>query len=318
MEVFEHAVVGGGIAGLLFARQLVEAGQQCVVLDKGRGFGGRLATRRGDGVRFDHGAQYFTVRDPQFQLWVDQMCAEGVVHPWFEKQGKGGQTEQEICYIGKNGMSDIAKWLAEPVDVRRSTRVSRLQWIDSCWHLETADGPLGKAKELTLAVPVPQALDLLTGSCYPLESAEIELLAGIRYAKSIAVLAVLDGPSGLPEPGGISVEHPHLSWIADNRRKGISGGDAITLHSTARFGEEHWESDNAVRAPQLIDAAANWVLARVVSWSCHRWGYAFPEVVGPEPFFAAKAGRLRCIGDAFGGPRVEGAATSALLAFSAL
>ena len=59
-------VVGAGISGLLAAQELTAAGWRVVVLDKGRGVGGRMATRRvGDGT-FDHGAQFFTVRGERF------------------------------------------------------------------------------------------------------------------------------------------------------------------------------------------------------------------------------------------------------------
>ena len=59
-------VVGAGISGLLAARELSDAGWRVTVLDKGRGVGGRMATRRTGGARFDHGAQFFTVRDERF------------------------------------------------------------------------------------------------------------------------------------------------------------------------------------------------------------------------------------------------------------
>jgi renalase len=43
-----------------------------LVLDKGRGVGGRLATRVFERGRFDHGAQRYTARTPEFQVLVDE------------------------------------------------------------------------------------------------------------------------------------------------------------------------------------------------------------------------------------------------------
>ena len=70
-------VVGGGLAGLVAATVLQRKGLRVTVLDKGRGIGGRMATRRvqhralGECV-FDYGAQFFTARHPSFQTWVDR------------------------------------------------------------------------------------------------------------------------------------------------------------------------------------------------------------------------------------------------------
>ena len=59
-------VVGAGISGLLAADELQREGWTVAVLDKSRGVGGRMTTRRvGEGT-FDHGAQFFTVRDNRF------------------------------------------------------------------------------------------------------------------------------------------------------------------------------------------------------------------------------------------------------------
>jgi renalase len=71
------AIVGAGIAGLSCALRLQQDGCNVAVLDKGRGAGGRMSTRRiampgGEGaggeVAFDHGAQYLTI--PNFTMPV--------------------------------------------------------------------------------------------------------------------------------------------------------------------------------------------------------------------------------------------------------
>ena len=72
------AVIGAGLSGLACARLLSEAGTRVRVFDKARGPGGRMATRRQGDLRFDHGAQYFTVRDPSFRRALEQWQADGL------------------------------------------------------------------------------------------------------------------------------------------------------------------------------------------------------------------------------------------------
>ncbi|MFM7290648.1 MAG: FAD-dependent oxidoreductase, partial [Planctomycetia bacterium] len=59
-------VVGAGIAGLAAATELVAGGRRVVVLEKSRGVGGRMASRRVGEAVCDHGAQFFTVRGEAF------------------------------------------------------------------------------------------------------------------------------------------------------------------------------------------------------------------------------------------------------------
>jgi len=61
-------ILGAGLAGLLAAADLQASGFQSLVVDKGRGVGGRLASRRIGSATFDHGAQFITARTPRWPL----------------------------------------------------------------------------------------------------------------------------------------------------------------------------------------------------------------------------------------------------------
>ena len=88
-------VIGAGISGLLCASELQRAGVSVRVLDKGRGVGGRMATRRMGGGRFDHGAQFFTVREPSFQSYVDEWLQAGVIQEWF----RHAPSDSKHCWL---------------------------------------------------------------------------------------------------------------------------------------------------------------------------------------------------------------------------
>ena len=71
-------IIGGGISGLLCATKINNR-LKTTILDKGRNFGGRLATREFNGAIFDHGAQYFTAKSSQFQNYVNKWHKEKII-----------------------------------------------------------------------------------------------------------------------------------------------------------------------------------------------------------------------------------------------
>ncbi len=122
------AVVGAGIAGLVCARTLQDAGWETAVFDKGRGVGGRACTRRqepgegGDAVQFDHGAQYFTVKDARFGRFVDAWTERGVIAPWTGRiaavqHGAVELKETPGLYVGIPGMNALPRHLAADLEV---------------------------------------------------------------------------------------------------------------------------------------------------------------------------------------------------------
>lgn len=71
-------IIGAGMSGLTAASALQQAGREVIVVDKGRGVGGRMATRRIGAATFDHGAQFVTARTPRVAAAIQEWLKQGV------------------------------------------------------------------------------------------------------------------------------------------------------------------------------------------------------------------------------------------------
>jgi predicted NAD/FAD-dependent oxidoreductase len=312
-------IIGAGISGLLCATELQRAGLKVRVVDKGRGFGGRMATRQMAGGRFDHGAQFFTVRDKRFQSYVDEWLQAGVIREWFRHSPKDSNPNGYPRYCGINGMTDAPNFLARSLDVDRSERITELSRELDTWVARSENGAQYTAGYLIVTAPAPQALSLLDTTGLKYGGEHETALRAIRYAKGLATLAILDGPSALPESGILQLFESPLALVADNRVKEISPDvNAMTLHADAEFAAQHWDSPDHVRGPLMLDAAAPWLGSEVVDYTCHRWGFTTPLNPWHEKHFTNPALRLTLAGDSFGGARVEGAALSGIEAAQAV
>lgn len=305
-------VIGGGITGLITATILQRQGIEVTVLDKGRGIGGRLATRRvghGESIEgvFDYGTQYFSVDSDKFKPWVDDWLQQGVIKEWC--QGFRA-ADGKARYCGVNGTRGIAKYLAQDLNVQTNTKVVKLNY-EARWSVETEERQQYPGDFLVMTPPVPQALDLLDASEIVLPSKVRAALERVDYYSCIAVLALSDKPSNIPAPGGIALEDESLIWLADNYQKGISPqGYAVTLHATPKFSDNYWDSDNAEIANRLLSAASNYLDSKVIKYQVHRWRYSLPKTLYGEPYLALPKIPLVLAGDAFVAPKIEGAVLS--------
>ena len=217
-------------------------------------------------------------------------------------------------------MNTIPSHLSQGLDVRAGEEVEGLSIENGGWKVAARSGLAVSADALILTPPVPQSLAILDRSNLKLTSEVRAALRRITYDPCLAALAVLEKPSRIPAPGGVQFSGEPIAWIADNRLKGISPqSTTLTIHASPSYSIDNLEADPDRTLEHLLEAAFEWSGPAVREAKMHRWRYSQPTVIHPDPCLSASEPALMVFaGDAFGGPRVEGAALSGLAAAKVL
>lgn len=320
-------VVGAGIAGLSAARALKTAGHSVAVFEKSRGPGGRVATREmraiemprglaGAALAFDHGAQYFTVRDDRFSELVAEWQRDRVVAKWtgrivtFDDEGwedvspsakATGDQEVTVRYVGTPGMSAIATAMAEGLAVAYGHRVESLHPL------------LGTFDRVVLAVPASHASPLVAR--VPVLADKI---AGVIMKPSWTVMAAFEEKVAAPFDAAF-VNGSALGWIARNTSKPKRDWkvDAWVLQATTAWSAAHVDDRPDDVGAFLMEAFEDLVragLPRAFYATVHRWRYATADPPLAVGAIYDPESRIALCGDWCLGSRLENAYLSGLAA----
>lgn len=320
ISIADVVIVGAGISGLMAAQTLQAAGKRVIVLDKGRSVGGRMATRRIGNATADHGAQFFTVRTPEFQAYVDRWIDEGLVFLWSMGFSDGSiapvTDDGHARFAVHGGMNALAKHIAKGLtDVRLEVTAERIVQFGTTWHVHANGGRVYHANTVLLTTPVPQALALIDAGNFKLTLEKRAILDAIEYDPCLTGIFVVSENAMLPAPGAVQRRDAAISWMANNKQKGISDGAVITVQADGLTSAQLWEADDAqvlraLRTDLLVYLPDNITFH---SEQLKRWRYSRPKKAHPAPYLrGADYPSLFFAGDAFGGPRVEGAVMSGL------
>ncbi len=302
-------IIGAGISGLLVARELAARGARVQVLEKSRGVGGRMSTKRVGSAVFDQGAQFFTARDEHFEARVQCWARKGVVESW------EGTDSDQSRWVAKPSMTGLAKALARDLPVTLQSKVSAVRWHEcGCWEVDVEGGEMVRGERLVMACPVPQALALLSEGEVKLPVGLNASLSGIEYHPCLALLVILDGESAVPSVGQKLTEG-NFRWVADNVKKGVTQNvpAAITFHVNSSYSNHHYGDSEEKVFSDLAAEMEPWLGgAKITGRALHRWRFSESVASFPQPHVWLPEKSLGFCGDAFGGPRVEGAAVSGL------
>lgn len=310
------AIIGAGVAGLWLGRRLQTKGFTVELFDKARGPSGRIATRRLDFGRFDHGAQYFTARHPTFVAQVQDWTARGVVAPWTGRVValEAGVIREEAApaqrYVGVPSMSAIARDLSTGLAVEAGVRMASARRVGKRWQLVDENGfERPGFDRLVSAVPAPQAPPFLTSSTEFMLHAQ-----RATFAPCHAAMIQFEEPVPAAFDAAFVKASP-LGWVAREASKpGREASNGWVLHSTPEWSLEHVDrpADQVLEVLRAAFAAQlGGKLPASRGGAVHRWLYA--RATNPIPgacLWDSESGLGVC-GDWLHGDRIEDAFLSA-------
>lgn len=296
----EIGIIGAGMAGLSCAAHLQTGGFGVTLFDKGRGAGGRMSTRRiatplGE-AQFDHGAQYFTVRDPAFKATVDGWAQAGHAERW--------PIVGQSVWVGTPSMNSLVKAMAVDRNIVWNRHVGGIERTGTGWHLTLKDGLSERFDAIVLAIPAEQAASLLGLQ-------EFDFARRAMFARSQpcwTVMAAFAQPLDIASP--IIRDRAIIGWAARNSAKpGRTGPESWVIQGKADWSKDHLEGDpDTVIAALLaeLEREAGAPLPPLIASAAHRWRYAMSAGTGDGSLWNETI-RLGVCGDWLLGPRVENA-----------
>ena len=317
--MFDVAIIGAGVAGLTVAQQLRLAGYRVVVVEKSRGVGGRVATRRLHNTRADHGLRYLEKKGEFLQGLVKILCDRQILEVWQDAIYQISPTNN--YYVAPEGMNAVAKFLAKDLEIWLNHRVESISLSDrESWQLNFAanndDLPETlMAKAVVMAIPAPQALVLLESVVSE------EVLSKLRAIEFDPCITVMAGYSGdrqcdRSEKAILFPEHEKLAWIGlDSSKRLNSEAPVFVVQSSAKFAQLYLDTEDLqpVARELLASAAKHYIpwLDNPLFFQVHRWRYAFPSRPLGEMFLDTQSSLpLICCGDWCGENLLESALAS--------
>ncbi|MEO1130958.1 MAG: NAD(P)-binding protein [Planctomycetota bacterium] len=309
----QTAIIGGGLSGLACAQTLVTHGHDVVVFDRGRGVGGRMATRGSStdaSLPFDHGAPFFEVGDTTFRDIVASWVDAGFCAPWRPTWGRvSGQDiverQARSVYVGMPSMREICHQLSSGCDIRPGAVVVGLERSASGWALGLEDGSTSDVFDAVVFAAAARQTERVLGERFP----EITSALGrITMAPHWVCMAASDAP---PRSMPDVIETPEDAVlqliVRDDAKPGRAEGARWVAHASQEWSGARLEVSREEMAIEL-GVALRRCLALDGAWShcrAHRWSLA--RVVQPIDAPYVLEERLGVCGDGFGGSGVEAA-----------
>jgi len=310
-------IIGAGLAGLSCASRLKDLGFEVHIFEKSRGPSGRMSTRNGEGWSADHGAQYFTARDPLFIQEINTWIKAGIAAPWHPRLSvyEGGQwrvsNSIENRYVGTPAMNSPGQYLAKNISIDCNQTIDKIYRKDGRWHLNSIEnGNLSQSySHLVLAIPAPQATALTKSIDLSIEG----------YSSNANMLGCWTAMARFTESPHISfdaafINDEIISWISRNNSKpGRSGQETWTIHANPQWSQQWIELDKAEAGKLILESAKELGLNfQDAEISIHRWRYASGATHLGSGFILDPDIKLGLCGDWLNGGRVEGAWLSGL------
>ena len=298
-----------------------------------------MSTRNTEFGAFDHGTQYFTVRDARFEAVL--ATSPELVRPWsantvriLDELGRvvaSSLPPKEAHWVAAPGMNALVRhWVKPLVDagaLRFETQVTRLEAdkLDpNRWQLQT-EGP-GAAPlvhsgfdAVVLAIPSVQASALLVSSQVAKPLASVIGKVSVAPCWTLMLAFPQAAQPNLPHLGphwnAARSTHHRIAWLArESSKPGRGPIERWTVQASPDWSQRHLEDDAERVKAKLLKAFTEitGIRAEPPYAEVHRWRYAqTTQPLGKSHVWDAKSGLGVC-GDWCLGHRVEDGFVSGL------
>jgi predicted NAD/FAD-dependent oxidoreductase len=309
--VEKQIIIGAGFSGLALASLLKLRGKDVLVIEKSRGLGGRVATRRDGLAAYDHGAQFLKVKPDENSDFAKKCVQKGVAELWFSDL-------KNNFLSSPGGLKNLAKQLSQDLVLVLEEKVHCIQELSNGQlGVETESGKSFLAENCFLTCPLPQALDILTKSRIAFDPG----LSRVTYAKAAVGLFEIEGPLGpvgpLDEIKYLSKVNESIFSVSNQKSKKVSSTLAFTVVMEPTWSEKYFDNSDSDILGQLEVEFSNWLRsqdpgAQIKKSQLKKWRYSHPLNLATTLFARAGArGNIYLLGDAFGGGSIGGALRSA-------
>lgn len=247
--MIDVAVIGAGMSGIACARALRAAGVPVRLIDKSRGIGGRMATRRttvaGQSITFDHGVQYL---DQSEGAKTIAALAKGAVDDWHLGDGTSR-------VIGVPSMVALPQALAHGLDITLNRHVMTVEECSGFCEIETDAGKT-TASHIIITIPAPQLAPILGDTHAIVQKASTAVLR-----PCLTLMTAFDRNTPAPFVTRRDA-NALLTWIARNDTK---PGRSKEFQTWVTHAHPDWSASN-------IDVNRSEVKSRMVGLLCTALG----------------------------------------------
>ncbi len=307
-------IVGGGVAGLVAAHQLIQAGVAVTVIERANRLGGQIWTEPVDGFLIEHGAEGYaagrrSVADVVADLQLtDRLVSQNTSHSMVLRCGRleplpvsdaarlaGIQADRTdfgrgiASFQGGTGelTTVLTTALARRATIRVGTEALRLTPRPRGWQITTSQGNALEADAVILAIPAAAAARLVA----PISVDAADRLESLQTVSSVSVslscparaVALPPGAGGFVSPTGAEESGFRACDFCSAKFPGRAAEGFVLLRAFFRPGGE-WALDASDRrwADWAVDAV--WPALGIRGRPARSWVARWP---GALPRYAA-------------------------------
>lgn len=309
-------VIGAGVSGLSAAKALNAANIDVCIVEKSRGTGGRLASKRIElqsaknnthghskvkHAAFDLGASTFTAKTSEFKHYLHELVSQSLVAK------VAGCVSEE--YVGTPRNSMLTRHMSQGLDIQFNQKITRIEYKQGKWYLfafDQAEEVIACCHHLILSSPAEQTHALLPKNHWardwvrdiksdPVFVSVLIFNANCFSKSQLNLIALLESA----EIKSVSIEHIKPERDAEDYQ-------VIKLTSSTQWARQHLDQDMINIEKDLL-GTFNMMLqkldiapAQLKQQYTHKWLYAqYTQGIKHTKGFLSFSDNLHVVGDYF-------------------